>query len=111
MLSSIPPCALFMQDVSNECKQLYVYKFGDSGTTITQRAKISVVLFKHIPIEIKTELYFCDNHFELSPIACVYYLQFLCYSMRCIGMTGETVLYVQQLTEVVNNTEQLTPAT
>ena len=91
VLSNIPPYAMHQlcesNFASNEAKQLYMDMFLDSHTTIIQRARKAWTLnlciwenmAKVVPLAIQIELYFRPFYITLSPLSCIYYIQFLCY--------------------------------
>ena len=91
VLSNIHPYAMHQlcdsNFASNEAKQLYIDMFLDSDTTIMQRARKAWTLNLYIwenmaevvPLAIQIELYFCPTYISLSPLSCIYYIQFLCY--------------------------------
>ena len=97
ILSSIPPfvmCdAINLIRPNNENEQLYVDMFLDSDITVMQRVSRAWMFHMYImkdmidlvPLAIQIELYFGDPLvvLQLSPLTCMYYLQFLCYHRMC----------------------------
>ena len=100
ILSSIPPFVVTCNNIhgltwsNNEAKRLYVDMFLDSDITVLQRARKAWMFDLHItkdmadvvPLAIQIELYFSDPGLRfifLSPLACAYYLESLCYHNTC----------------------------
>ena len=86
VLSSIPAYVMYEDSAINEVEQLYGDMFLDSHSSATQRARKAWMFIlkiikniKSMPIGIRIEAKFGDLCILLSPLTCLYYLQFLCY--------------------------------
>ena len=118
VLSSIPPYALYDSDPDDqnltEAEHLYVDKFLHSESNVMERAReawlcdlfVSKSQTKVMPLGIQIELYFCALGYPLllSPFACLYYLQFLCYHKLHQYENRDRAL--RQLVVVANNDKQ-----
>ena len=126
ILSSIPPFVIYkntdfsQMNNDSEPKRLYADMFLDSDTTAIQRARkawmfdlyLTRVIAYLVPLAIKIELYFSDpvfNFISLSPLTCIYYLQFLCYHRMCQYDSRNRAL--QQLSELLTTNERITDET
>ena len=95
VLSDIPPYVLHyaidLDREPTEADELYVDMFLDSEHSTIQRSRqawmceliVHKSRYEAMPLAIQIELYFCDtlafNYIFLSPVTCLYYLEFLCY--------------------------------